>query len=978
MTENIGFRWFVVALVMGLALAAWFKNDLNQGIDLKGGHTLSYSIDPRSLDEARGSGSAEKALDETVKVISTRINNLGVKDLSVRREGTSRLVIQAPDLKEQELEDIKSRMLQLGKLGFPIGLGSMRGEGASSRTALKYILDGQPVSFSFDETVADQQRQAAIERDKPLIEEARRTGKALDPLWVRPGLPYRYIHNDIETTIEWIPWTPGAMAKREKVPGEEEAREALRKAQLGEDFNSDYVDGGWVYYDPDYYGGGKKGFDGSAISRVQRSQDRLGGKAVSYDINSLRQGEFEEYTQRHVNTPMCIVLNDEIWTNPNITTALRDNVQITRGGGFTEAEQLFMINGLQAGSLQLRPVFEGSVQVNPTLGKQAISRGVLATILGGALVVLFMLFYYRFSGVVAIIALVANLALILAVLALFQATLTLPGIAGIVLTIGMSVDANILIFERIREELRKGKTLVAAAQSGFDRAFVTIIDANLTTVITAIILYKFGVGPIKGFAVTLMAGIACSLFAAVYLSRTLFATAIKFGWVKDDLKMSSLLKPGSSFNFMGMSKTWVRVSALLILVALGIFFGTGTNKYGLDFTGGTIARVNLLSELEPDAVASRMAALESEGTQRYTAVEVTRLSDTTEVDGNTLYSYDVHLQSTREVPIEQITEISHTALKEALVGLIDTVESPVERTADSGLWDVKFTTTAEFSADELATLVNEYRLGGDEGRAPLRTAWVNAENPIVEDRDGRKLKVSKEFTLEFSERDLVGYEAVKDDIVQTFSAELPKSADGAVDYNSSFGKLDFMGPNVVADLKQQAIIAVVLSLIALILYIWFRFKELKYGLAASGALFHDVIVALGVVVGLNYLGVVHVPLNLPIIAGFLTLIGYSLNDTIVLFDRVRENLGNVKGSFRDVINLSINQTLSRTILTSITTFLVVLVLFALNYGSDSPLEGIAFTLMVGVVVGTYSSIFIASPLVIWMHNREVEAKKNAS
>jgi SecD/SecF fusion protein len=569
-----------------------------------------------------------------------------------------------------------------------------------------------------------------------------------------------------------------------------------------------------------------------------------------------------------------------------------------------------------------------------------------------------------------VIGLAVNLALLLALLALFQATLTLPGIAGIILTIGMSVDANILIFERIREELKKGKTLVSSAQSGFDRAFVTIVDANLTTILTGIILYKFGVGPIKGFAVTLIAGIACSMFAALFLSRTLFATAIKYGWVKDTLKMSSVFKPDGKFDFLSKSTFWIRASLLALVVSLGIFFATGTNKYGLDFTGGTVVRLNLTQVMPEVEVKSRITKLQNDKGAKYPAVEVTRLSDSMVVDGTSYTTYDVHLQSASGATPKEITDVVTKSLKAALAEKLQS-SSEAKPTDKPGTWIVDFVLTEDHEVAQIDTLLTGY--SDERGVSPFQTAIITGVEIVQLAGESDQLSDhASKFQLEINEKNLMGYEEVLKDLVQAFKVELPVGADGAVNYKLGFPKLDYVGPNVVADLKQQAIIAIVLSLIALILYIWIRFKDLKFGLAASAALFHDVIVALGIVVGLNLLGLVHVPLNLPIIAGFLTLIGYSLNDTIILFDRVRENLGNVKGTYRDVINLSINQTLGRTILTSATTLVVVLVLFVFNYGAESPLEGIAFTLSVGIIVGTYSSIFIASPLLIWMHNREVE------
>lgn len=960
MTDNIAVRWIVLTLVLGLGFWAWVANDLNLGIDLRGGYTLTYSIDPRSMRDLEDISSYD-AMEDMVQVISTRIDGLGVRDLMVRREGDDRILIQAPQMSEAELEAIKERMVQLGKLEFPIGIGK------GQQHPPLHMEPGGAALGRWDQDAADAQRQAAIERDRPAVETARAEGRSLGTL-VRDGVAYQYIDDDRPTPVWWRPNTPSEVARRKGV-SIDDARIALRDAQLGLPYDKNLVEGGWLYYDPEFYYG-QKGFFGSDISSVRKDRDRMGQNVVHYTMNVWRQQDFEDYTSKYIGHPMAIVLNGEIWSAPTINSALSDNIQISGGGsGFSPEEQAWLVNCLQAGSLRLRPVFESGVQIDPTLGEDAISRGVLATLIGAILVVVFMIFYYRFSGAIAVIGLAVNLFLLLAILALFQATLTLPGIAGIILTIGMSVDANILIFERIREELAKGKTLIASTQSGFDRAFVAIIDSNLTTILTGVILYKFGVGPIKGFAVTLIAGIVCSLFAALYLSRTLFATALKYGLVSGTLKMSTAFKPDTKFDFLGKRRAFVTSSAVAIVAALAIFYGTGTSKYGLDFTGGTVVRLNLTEALSENDVMGRIKGIPGEKGAKYPAVEVSRLSDKTLIGEREFTSYEVHIQTSAGAAPEDVTAALAAVLDEALGELLSKREGATMREDAPDTWSMRFETASMQKIADFETMLTGFK--DSRGAMPLQTARITGID-IAEQKDefDQTETFATKFLLEINERNLLGQQEVLKDLSGVFAAQLPKLDDGSVDFGISFPKLDFVGPNVVANLKQQAVIAVVLSLIALVIYIWFRFKDIMFGLAASAALFHDVVIALGIVVGVNMLGIVHVPLNLPIIAGFLTLIGYSLNDTIILFDRVRENFGNVKGSFQEVINLSINQTLSRTILTSATTLAVVVVLFAFNYGAESPLEGIAFSLMVGILIGTYSTIFVASPVLIWLRSRQ--------
>lgn len=987
MTDKIVFRWIVISVILGLGAWAVAVNPFQLGIDLQGGVTLTYSIDRLSIEEmqktAGSSGSLEAALDDTVRVISIRINTLGVKDLKVRREGTRRILIQAPQMSEAELASIKARMVQLGKLEFPIGIGGEKvSEGGLGPDLRADMLQMPAEGGTFDKITwdvakANQQLAAKVAEDWPKIRAAVDAKQAIPPELYRPGAPFTYIDPTTKgaTPIRWMPWAPGEAAKQIKIatadstklaPSKEECQIALQNAVAGKPYNPNLIIGGWLFFDPEWYGQDLKGFTGRDIGNVRRGVGSMGDRAVNYTVNRDRQGDFYDYTNKYVKKAKCLVLNDQVWSNPVIRTALSDSVQITGGGqGFLKEEQDWLIDCLQSGSLKLRPVIESEEEIDATLGSVAQSRGVMATLIGGLLIVVFMIFYYRFSGMVAVIALMLNLGLMLAMLALFEATITLPGIAGIILTIGMSVDANILIFERIREELAKGKTLVASVQAGFDRAFVTIIDANLTTVITAVILYKYGVGPIKGFAVTLMAGIACSLFTALFVAKTLFATALRREWITGTLRMKHIVPADIRIPFVAQARKAAVASVIGVVVALSIFFVS--EPYGLDFTGGTVVRMSVAadSDISDQDVKTQVRSIKDAETGKplYPQVEVTTLSKASRIDDKDYTSYDIHLQVTQTVTADKLRSMVEPDLKAMWATEFSSIDD-VKQQGAGGDWEIRVVLKGPLSHEEIVEKVNSWT--NDRAQSPYENARVQAFD-----------ETRANFILVINERNYLGQNNILEQLTNLFGKHLPQKGDGGVNHAVAFPKLTFVGPNVVANLKTQAIVAVILSLIALILYIWFRFKELKYGLAAAVAVFHDVIIALGVVVTFNSLGLVHVPINLPIIAGFLTIIGYSLNDTIVLFDRVRENQGNVKGSFGEVVNLSINQTLARTLLTSVTTFVVVMILFTVNYGAESPIEGIAFTLMIGVLVGTYSSIYIASPLVIAMHNREDRAPADA-
>lgn len=987
MTDNLVVRWIVILLVAGAAVWALTANDLEQGIDLAGGVSLSYRVDIADLGDIENQEGQDAALDQTVEVISTRINSLGVKSIKIAREGADRILIQAPRLSPEELRQTKQTMTQLGELSFPIGLGSLNSRASGSLRVERVDANGNivPASWAtkpsgeFDEQKADQQRQAALD-----AAEALRGADGVIPRVVvdaegnetRPyfdGTAYQLVDGTgAALPIWWYPWAArkaeGKDLSAEQITHRRAHAEALAAARSGEKYDKEKVTGGWVYFPPSFYGPGLAGFSGRDISNVRIGANNLGQRTVNYEVSRERQGDFYDYTKPNIGHPMCLVLNKELWSNPVLNGALSDSVMIEGGaGGFTETEANWLVNCLQSGSLKLRPILDSEEEIGATLGQQAVDRGMLATILGGVLIVVFMLFWYRFGGAIAVLGLGLNLLLLMAVLAFFGATLTLPGIAGIILTIGMSVDASILIFERIREEMAKGKTLVASVQAGFDRAFVTIIDANLTTIITAYILYWQGVGPIRGFAVTLMAGIVCSLFTALFFSRTVFAWGIKAGFIKG-LTMARIIPEGLRYDFIGKGKKALICSAIAAIVGVGIFAAIDESKYGLDFTGGTIVRMNASANgLDEAAIKDTLGGLKDDaGNQLFREVEVTTITPTAIGDFTPEAAFEVKVQTKSRIGADEMTKRVHADLAKIFADGAPSAK-PAESQEDSGNWVVEFTFANPRNPAEVRDRVSSFQADGG-------TPYGNAR---VTRLDATDAETTTGFRIQVDEQALLGQSQLRLTFAEAFQAQLPKTANGSsVDLALAFPKVNFIGPNVVASLKERAAIAIILSLIALVLYIWFRFKELRFGLAAAVAVFHDVLVALGVVVLVNAVGIVHVPLSLSIIAGFLTIIGYSLNDTIVLFDRVRENMGNVKGSYSEVINLSINQTLSRTLLTSITTFIVVAILFVMNYGQESPIEGISFTLMVGVVVGTYSSIFVASPLVIWIHNRmEAKGKK---
>ncbi|KPJ99558.1 MAG: preprotein translocase subunit SecF [Desulfobacterales bacterium SG8_35] len=570
---------------------------------------------------------------------------------------------------------------------------------------------------------------------------------------------------------------------------------------------------------------------------VKNAQVRVGGNFnepyVGLDLTGRGGRIFGQVTEKNVGKRFAIILDEVVRSAPVIREKiLGGSAQISGNFTYEEATDLAIV--LRVGALPAPVEIIQNLTVGASLGKDSIDKGFMSGLLGAVLVMVFMIFYYRMSGVIANFGLVLNIFFLFAGLAALGATLTLPGIAGIILSIGMAVDANVLIFERMREEFAIGKSVKSGVEGGFDKAFWTIIDSQVTTLITALALFLFGTGPIKGFAVTLTLGIIFNLIS------TLFGTRL----VYDVLHAKRILKPFSffqfittpKFNYMNLKKISFAVSGFLVLIGLIAFvqIGRGKANLGVDFSGGTLVQYK--------------------AEQPFTLQEVRKLL------------------------------------------------------ADQGLEGV-----------DLQKVENEFRL-------------------IV------RVKKSEEQVENLGKK-----------ISMIFAENMPEK-------QFVMESQEAIGSSVSEVLRNKALQAIAISLIGVILYLAMRF-DLSFGVAAAIATFHDVMVVLGVCWLLN------VEITLLIVTALLTLAGYSLNDTVVVFDRIRENLkkseqGSIKiQEYAAIINLSINEVLSRTILTVLTTALA---LFALFFFGGTVIHDFCFALLVGLLVGTYSSIFVASPVLsLW-------------
>ena len=602
---------------------------------------------------------------------------------------------------------------------------------------------------------------------------------------------------------------------------------------------------------------------GGVVTNASQSYTQTSKPSVSMQMNAKGSKIWEEITGRAnaQGTQIAIVLDDIVYSAPTASSGAISGGNTEISGNFTVKEAEDLANVLRAGKLPARAEIVQADQVGPSLGKEAIDSGSKSFLIALTLVLLWMIMYYGKAGVFADIALILNILLIFGVLSGLGAVLTLPGLAGIVLTIGMSVDANVLIFERIREELGKGKTQKEAVKDGFANALSSILDANITTGLTALILFVFGTGPIKGFATTLLIGILTSLFTAIFITRLLVDWYVNSGKKLDfSTSITKNLFKNNKINFISKRKVAYVVSGILIVVSLGSLF---TNKLdqGIDFVGGRTYQVRFTEAVSSEKVAEDLTAV-------FQSVEVKTIGSDNQLKISTKYKVN---------------------------------ENSVE-------------------ADE------DVKLKLFEGLKPYLPA-------------GETFK-------DFSE--------AKDDVGIVLSSKV--------------------SPTIADDIKKESLLAVLGSLLVVFLYILFRFKKWQFSIGAVAAVFHDVIIVLGIFSLLYKIMPFSMEIDQAFIAAILTVIGYSLNDTVVVFDRIREELlerGGFKGGTN--INSAINSTLSRTLNTSLTTLVVLLAMFLL--GAES-LRGLLFALIVGVVVGTYSSVFIATPIMYdTLKNKGIESPK---
>jgi len=720
--------WLKIGLVLTVVgICAYYafplEKRINLGLDLKGGMHLLLKVDTSSL----AGKDKDDAADRAIEVIRNRIDEFGVRETSIAKQGEDEIVVQLPGVTDRD------RALEI------IG-----------RTAL----------LEFKLVSADQEKlKAALE------------GK------VAEGFELKRSDEDDEPLLL-------------------EAKAVLTGASL-------------------------------TNAEVHFSSAEFNEPVVALKFNSEGAKKFADLTAANIGRRLAILLDGKIQSAPRIREAIPSGEAVISGRFDVEqAQDLSII--LRVGALPAPMKVEEERTIGPLLGQDSINSGVKASLVGVSLVFVVMICYYFLAGVISDIALLLNLLMTLGVLGILpllipgvSATLTLPGIAGIALSLGMAVDANVLINERIREELGIGRNLRTAIANGYQKAFSAIFDSNFTTLIAAFLLFQFGTGPIRGFAVTLTIGLLTSMFTAIVVTRTIFEVLLHFNLIKS-LPMLRLIKE-PKLDYIGKRRIFYAISLLVISVGMFSYFSQGKKAFGIDFAGGQLQEYSFKEPVNVEKVRSALKELNMA---------------------------DASLQQFKDQP------------------------------------KVLLIRTAEDKNTEIT--------------AKLKTAFPNEDIQVL--------------------------------------------------------KIERVGPVAGKHLQEKAIKALFWALIGILSYVAFRFKHFNFGIAGIIALIHDVLVATGA------LAITGRQIDLLSVTALLTIAGYSINDTIVIYDRVRENLAlQRKMSLAEVINLSVNQCMSRTLLTSGVTLLVVIAIFM--YGGEV-LSNFAFTLIVGFICGVYSTVFIASPLVL--------------
>ena len=844
------------------------------------------------------------SMDKLVAAVSRRVNPGGQKEVTVRQYGTNQLEVIVPEVDQAEVEFIKRIVSSAGVLEFRI--------------------------------VANPQDP----RHKEIIEKATSSSGSL----VSSG--DRSIGRWIQIDTQKInPVGDSTLVMRQAGDGTPEVLVALDRFDVTGDF----------------------------LSRASGGYDQNLQPCVNFSFNSQGSALFGTLTSQNLPDPanrllsrLGIVLDGVLLSAPTIRSTISSDGQIT--GSFKQADVEFLVGVLNAGSLPAAlysdPISEQ--KISPQLGADTIRSGARAMLLATIVVLTFMLMYYRFSGIVADLAVLLNIVLVVALMISIKAAFTLAGLAGLVLSVGMAVDANVLIYERMREELDRGASVRMAIRNGFQRAFSTIVDSNLTTLITGIVLFSIGTDQLKGFAVTLILGLSLNLFTAVFCSRVIFDLAEQKRLLKT-LSMARLFGK-TNYEFVRWVRPAVIVSLVFITIGLVAAWQRGQGIFDIDFTGGTSVQV-AFKETQGLDISSVREAVSSLPDVAVSSVTVG------DVPANLRYKID-----TSERSGDAVEEMLRTSFPGRLA------------TYSMGFGEI-VSTADKSSGDSQGPAGSEANEDGSDPKTSEESspqALESLSTAVELDFPQKINQVTLQETIEQAFKQ-AGHEGVAFELTspgmqtrkkpyRTWSLSTSLAPEdtrkvleqvaGQLASTPIYLSANSIGGKVAGNTKVTAVYALLASLVMIVAYVWLRFQNVAFGLAAVVALLHDVLVtiaciALSVYVA-PYLGwalVDDFKISLDVVAALLTIVGFSINDTIVIFDRMREIRGKSSAVSTEMVDRAINQTLSRTILTSGTALLAAIILYCLG---GQGIHAFAFAILIGIISGTYSTIVIASPIVLWL------------
>ncbi|GGZ19368.1 protein translocase subunit SecDF [Echinicola pacifica] len=802
----------------------------------------------------------ENAIDRSFNILRTRIDRFGTSQPNIQRiQGTGRIQIELPGVDNQER--VRNLLQGVAKLQFwkvaeineygdvlqQINAALVAESKANKSGAAATSADAGQVEG--DSTMTDLERQLAEGGD-----ETDSLSADVSPLFSLLKANYGLVY-DVKDTV-----AINRILKREDIQSLIPRDLTFMWAVKARDVEGEELIELHGIETP--RGTDQAPLEGDVITDARQVLDQSSNPAVSMSMNAEGARKWRKMTAENINRRIAVVLDNYVYTAPNILGEIPSG-QSEITGNFTLEEAKDLANILKSGTLPAPTKIVEEAIIGPTLGKEAQSQGINSMVAGLAIVVLFMIAYYAKGGFVAIAALIFNIFFILGILAQLGTALTLPGIAGIVLTIGMSIDANVLIFERIKEELAAGAGILQAISSGYSKAFSAILDSNVTTFLTGAILYALGQGPVKGFAIVLMIGIASSFFSSVFITRVIVYWMSKKGEqskISFATPFSRNLFSNLNIDFLGKRKIAYLISSSVIIIGLGVALVNGL-KFGVDFTGGR----SYIVEFSQPVAASELK----------------------------------------------------TGLDRAFDGSVE---------------------AKTYGANNIIKVTTSYLINEDSNEA----------NREVETK-------------------------VKEGIAQITGLTFVSDATQMDDNSFAITGSSKVGATVADDIKNSSMEAMFFALVAIFLYILLRFRKWQYSLASIIALAHDTLFVVAAFAIASAFGATF-EIDQVFIAAMLTVIGYSINDTVIVFDRIRENIAN-RGTSKLVkmFNDAINQTMARTLITSFTTLVVVIVL--LVFGGEV-LRGFSFALFIGILIGTYSSIYIATPIVVDLMKREIDQEKD--